>query len=115
MQKIVFDRKKLFDNMGGMEDLVESSIEIFIEYSPEYLSKIKAAIDVKSVEELKHTAHSFKGSALNAGAPAAAATLLTMEKMGSGEETFDEAGRLFVELEKNIADYIEEVKKQGLV
>jgi len=115
MQSIIFDREKLFENMGGMEDLVKSSIEIFLEYYPENLLKIKTAIDMKNIENIKRGAHSLKGSALNAGASAAAETLGTLEMIETRDGSLPEAVRLFIELEKNIADYDEEVKKQGLV
>lgn len=101
--------------MGGMEDLVKSSIEIFLEYYHENLLKIKTAIDIKNIENIKRSAHSLKGSALNAGASAAAATLEKMETIETHDGSLPEAARLFIELEKNIADYGEEVKKQGLV
>jgi len=115
MQSIIFDRDSLYENMGGMEDLMKSSIEVFIEYSPEYLLKIKNAIDIKNIEEMNRSAHSLKGSALNAGAGMVVETLISMEMTGAGEDSIHEAGRLFAELEKNIADYIEEVKKQGMI
>ncbi|HNY10099.1 MAG TPA: Hpt domain-containing protein [Candidatus Wallbacteria bacterium] len=115
MQKIIFDRDGLTVNMGGMEDLVKGSVEVFLEFSPQFLSKIKNSIDLKNMMDVRLNVHSLKGSALNSGATAIVETLKKIEALEPGDKYFAEAECLFIELENDYADYAEEVKKQGLI
>ena len=68
---------------GIMGDDFGLLIETFTRDSEQRLVSLSAAIDSQDAESLRSTAHSFKGSSSNVGAPALAEFCFHLETMGA--------------------------------
>ncbi|HNY10672.1 MAG TPA: ATP-binding protein [Candidatus Wallbacteria bacterium] len=110
----VFNADRVKRNLGDIDGLIETAVKSFIETFPEYVSDIKKAIENKSADELKKSAHKQKGTALNAGADKIADILFTLEKIGSSKDISD-AGNLAAALDGEFNKYLEKIKELNII
>lgn len=76
------DTETLAELKEVMEDEFQVLIDTFLSDSQKRLALIKSALASASADDLRSSAHSFKGSSSNIGAPALAGHLKKMEDMG---------------------------------
>ncbi len=108
-----FDREKLDEIMGGIEEIMQEAIDLFIDSATDNISEIQKAINSNDAQQVKKFAHKLKGSALNACAMKTIEVLTGLEK-ASDENDFVKIKDLFESLNDSIDSYEQEVKKQGL-
>jgi CheY-like chemotaxis protein len=107
-----FDPNALREVMGGSEELLRTTMQMFIEDSSGHIEALRAAIDKKNAEDLRRVAHTIKGLALNFGARSASATALELEMIGKQGKTevsmqqLDDLESRLSELAKNFAQYL---------
>ena len=98
-----FDRAAVLDRCGGDEDLLGELVSIFRQDLPDYLQRIKTAIDTGDDDELARAAHTLKGPLGTLGFDAAQTLALELETMGRTSDTSEAAdrfGELGTELEQ---------------
>ncbi len=76
------DTETLAELKEVMEDEFQVLIDTFLSDSQKRLASIKQALESDSADDLRSSAHSFKGSSSNIGAPTLAGHLKKMEDMG---------------------------------
>ncbi len=108
-----FNREKLDEIMGGIEEIMRESIELFLEGVTDEIGNIQKAINSKDFQLTKKLAHKLKGSALNACADNTSDILARME-LAADENNFEKLGDLFETLNDAIDDFEIEVKNAGL-
>jgi HPt (histidine-containing phosphotransfer) domain-containing protein len=75
--------ERALENADGSEELLIELAGVFIAECPEMMRQIRAAIDDGNVQELRRTAHSFKGAARLFAAAAATEAAFALETMGA--------------------------------
>jgi two-component system sensor histidine kinase/response regulator len=85
-----FDRDDFLERLDGDEELFVAVIQLFLEDCPEQLDAIKAALDARSAEDVRISAHALKGSAATLSAFRLAEAAERMERFGA-ERQLDEA------------------------
>jgi len=102
----VLDETALLSQVDGDIKLLRQLITIFLADSPKALSEIRRALELRDVEELKRTAHAFRGSVSIFAAPAAREAALKLEllaregDMGRVPEAFASLQREVTRLKK---------------
>ncbi|MBK1872103.1 MULTISPECIES: Hpt domain-containing protein [Marinobacter] len=76
------DEEALAELQDVMEDEFETLINTYLSDSRDRIESLKKAISDGDAEALAHTAHSFKGSCINIGAPRLGALCREVEKAG---------------------------------
>ncbi len=76
---LCFNREKLWERFGGDEEIIKDILDSFFEEVPEYLEKIKEAIDNQDMEEIESIAHALKGTAANVNADGLRKAALELE------------------------------------
>jgi HPt (histidine-containing phosphotransfer) domain-containing protein len=72
----------------GQPDIVTEFIDIFLEDLPTRIEGISSAVEAKSADQIRSTAHALKGSAASIGAAQLAALCSSLEAIGkSGDPT----------------------------
>ncbi len=74
-----FDKEKLLERFGGDKETVEIVLESFFQETPEFLEKIKDAMDRNDIEEVRSNCHALKGAAANVNAERLKKAALEME------------------------------------
>jgi len=98
-----FDPNALRAVMGGSEELLRTTMRMFIEDSAGHINSLRKAVEKKDPEELRRVAHTIKGLALNFGAHTASATALELELVGKNGNT-DVSTQLLDDLEKRLTE-----------
>jgi signal transduction histidine kinase/DNA-binding response OmpR family regulator len=75
----VFDRETAFGRANGDRSLLAELSGIFLEETPEALSRIEQALEAGDKESIARLAHRLKGALLTLAAPAAAKAALDLE------------------------------------
>jgi HPt (histidine-containing phosphotransfer) domain-containing protein len=78
----VCDLSGTLARMGGDQQLLQQIVQFFQEDAPEYLSRLRAAVDGRNPEGVLHAAHSLHGLVATFGAEAAALAALRLEDIG---------------------------------
>lgn len=76
--------------IGGDTELLGELSQLFIDDVPNYLEKIRAAIDASDAAALRRAAHTFKGAASNFEATAVVDAARQLEEMGKQNELSDQ-------------------------
>ncbi len=105
----IFDGEFLMSNTGGRKDLADELILIFIETFEKELSRAGALIEANDFEQMRLCAHKIKGSALNVGANAIAATAAGFEAAAKSS-AMDEAGQLYMRLKSDYEKFKNTIK-----
>jgi CheY-like chemotaxis protein len=95
---LCFNREKLWERFGGDEEIVKDILESFFQEAPEFLEKIKEAIDNQDMEDIESISHALKGTAGNVNADAlrkATLELETQAKKGN-PEAFSEQHKIIM-------------------
>ena len=108
-----FNREKLDEIMGGIEEIMRESIELFLEGVTDSIGDIQSAVKLKDAQLIKKLVHKLKGSALNACADNTSDVLSKME-YAADENDFEKLGGLFETLNDAINDFEREVKNARL-
>lgn len=108
-----FNREKLDEIMGGIEDIMRESVELFLEGVTDNIGDIQNAVKLKDAQLTKKLLHKLKGSALNACADKTSDLLAKME-YAADENDFEKLGDLFETLNDAINDFEREVKNARL-
>lgn len=87
------DEEALAELQDVMEDEFDVLIRTYINDSVDRISSIRQALDAGEADALVKTAHSFKGSCVNIGAPRLGALCLEIEDAGR-EQRFNEVASL---------------------
>lgn len=82
MSQSVLDRKKLIQLLDGNPGLIETIIDSFLEDCPEYMDKIRAAVDRRDATALEQEAHGLKGATGSLRAKPASEAAARLEEMG---------------------------------
>lgn len=108
-----FNREKLDEIMGGIEEIMRESIELFLEGVTDNIGDIQNAVKLKDAQLTKKLVHKLKGSALNACADKTSDLLAKMEQTAD-ENDFEKLEYLFETLNDAINDFEREVKNARL-
>jgi signal transduction histidine kinase/CheY-like chemotaxis protein len=76
---LCFNREKLWERFGGDEEIIKDILNSFFEEAPEFLERIKEAIDKQNIEDIESIAHALKGTAGNVNADALRKAALELE------------------------------------
>jgi CheY-like chemotaxis protein len=101
----VLDREIAIARTGGDRALLAELAGIFLEETPETLSRIERALEARDAPSIERLAHRLKGALLTLAAPAAARAALDLETAaGSGaeREAFDRLRREVSRLEEEL-------------
>jgi HPt (histidine-containing phosphotransfer) domain-containing protein len=85
----VFDADALLERLGDDRELQQELAQLFLEQTPRTLAEIHTALEQDRMDQLKHLAHSLKGSIRVFGAKAAAEAAEAMEKKASANDRND--------------------------
>ena len=80
------DEEALAELQDVMEDEFEILIHTFINDSRERVAGLRHAIESRDTTAVAHTAHSFKGSCINIGAPQLGELCRQVEAAGKAED-----------------------------
>lgn len=83
------DEEALAELQDVMEDEFEMLIQTYLNDSRERIESLKAALNEGKAEAFAKTAHSFKGSCINIGAPRLGQLCREVEKAGRDERLSD--------------------------
>lgn len=92
------DEEALAELQDVMEDEFEMLIQTYLKDSKERIESLKAAMKDGNADTFAKTAHSFKGSCINIGAPRLGALCRKAEKAGQ-EERLNDAPPVLVAIE----------------
>jgi two-component system, sensor histidine kinase and response regulator len=97
---VVLDLSALLGQLEGDRELLREMVDLFLEDSPELLSRIRDAVRRGDAADLERAAHTLKGSVSNFRARAAAHAALRLEMIGrSGDLAEAEAALADLEQE----------------
>lgn len=108
-----FDRDKLFEIMGGIEDIMREAVDLLLESAENDMPGIRKAVNSKDALMVKTLAHKLKGSALNACADRAV-EILTGIETAAADNDLEKAEELFESLYDAFDDFGSAAKKEGL-
>ncbi|HBC74128.1 MAG: hypothetical protein A2008_12475 [Candidatus Wallbacteria bacterium GWC2_49_35] len=108
-----FDREKLSEIMGGIEDIMREAVDLLLESAENDMPGIRKAINSKDALMIKTLAHKLKGSALNACADRAVEILSGIET-AAADNDLEKAEELFESLYDAFDDFGGAAKKEGL-
>ncbi|MHC4267421.1 MAG: Hpt domain-containing protein [Planctomycetota bacterium] len=93
-EKIVFDKNKALNIIGGDEEFLREIVEIFLVDVTQQVSEIKKAVESRNREALEKSSHKLKGAVGNFGENATFKTALELETIGK-ENRMDEAEGIY--------------------
>jgi HPt (histidine-containing phosphotransfer) domain-containing protein len=96
----VLDREKAMARASGDRGLLVELAGIFLEETPETLSRIAEALEKDDAKSIARLAHRLKGALLTLAAPAAAESALALEQSPEGAPAREAFGRLQKELSR---------------
>jgi HPt (histidine-containing phosphotransfer) domain-containing protein len=102
----VLDRKKAMARASGDRGLLVELAGIFLEETPETLSRMAQALERDDAKSMARLAHRLKGALLTLAAPAAAEAALALEQSPSGAP----AREAFSRLQKEVSRVEDELK-----
>lgn len=85
----IVDLERIKETSDGDTEFEIELIEMYLEDAKENVDLIKKALDTQNSDELKHAAHTLKGSSANIGAIATEKAALALERRG-GENNFND-------------------------
>ena len=99
------------------KDILGSLSKLYIDTTPEIISKMKLLLSKKSYEELGREAHSLKSSSANIGARKIMELCKVIEYKILGEEKFsdEELSSLITQVSEVFPETIEELKKLPII
>ncbi len=106
------DEEALAELQDVMEDEFDVLIDTYLKDSRERIASLRLAIGDRDPEAFARTAHSFKGSCFNIGAPHLGELCLVAEKAGK-EEQMEEASDLVDGIEaefRTVSKMLEELR-----
>lgn len=83
------DEEALAELQDVMDDEFDVLIHTYINDSAERVSSMRAALEAGDADALAKTAHSFKGSSINIGAPRLGALCMEVEEAGRASRLAD--------------------------
>jgi CheY-like chemotaxis protein/HPt (histidine-containing phosphotransfer) domain-containing protein len=108
----VLDRETAIGRASGDRALLAELTGIFLEETPETLSRVEQALEARDAKAIERLAHRLKGALLTLAAPAAAQAALELETAASaGPES---AGKAFDRLRQEVSRLEEELKSLAL-
>lgn len=111
---VTFNKKALFENMGGVDELIKDSLFLFMKYAPHNLENIGQAVETGDPVKLKNFSHSMKSTARSVGAEIMADLLYGLEKCGA-EGRIDESARaMYKDLAAQYDEFIKTLDAEGL-
>jgi histidine phosphotransfer protein HptB len=103
-----------YDNLNMLKEVIgddlKSILESFNEITPSVIQQLEQAIAEQNPEQVRHHAHTLKGSAANVGAIALPALAYEMENMGRAGEISD-APALFEKITASYTELTNEVNR----
>jgi HPt (histidine-containing phosphotransfer) domain-containing protein len=78
----VFNRQDCLERVGGDEELLEEMVQMFMEYTPGQLQRMRQAWEAGDVARMLGEAHSLKGAASTISAEALKKVALDLELSG---------------------------------
>ena len=106
-----FDRDDFLKRLDGDEELFVSVIQLFLQDCPERLDAIRAALDARSAEDIRVSAHALKGAAATMSASRLAKAAETMERFGA-ERQLDAAAAEWTRLSEEASLVTEMLGRQ---
>jgi PAS domain S-box-containing protein len=101
--RVIFDKDAALSCYGGDASILKMVAELFLTECHNQMSSIRQAIDQQNGQQLRMSAHRFKGSVGQLGSPAAMAAALLLENQGKRHDFFN--------IEANWSDLVEKVDK----
>jgi protein-histidine pros-kinase len=109
----VLDRETAIGRASGDRELLAELAWIFLEETPETLSRIEEALEARDAKAIERLVHRLKGALLTLAAPAAAQAALELETAaGAGPE--GASREAFDRLRKEVSRLEEELKSMAL-
>ncbi len=112
----VLDRETAIGRASGDRELLAELARIFLEETPETLSRIEEALEARDAKAIERLAHRLKGALLTLAAPAAAEVALELETAACGgpegapREVFDRLRQEVSRLEEELKSLVLEAK-----
>ena len=103
------DAPNLLNHFSGDEEILLEMIDIFNQGLAELLSNLRDSIEVQDANQLRITAHTFKGVMKNFYAVQSAALALDLEGRGA-EAQFDDALKILNLLEDQLTVFLYELQ-----
>ena len=113
---VVLDRETAIVRAGGDRALLTELTGIFLEETPETLSRIERALEARDTKAIERLAHRLKGALLTLAAPAAAQAALELETaaasgpVGASRDAFDRLRHEVARLEEDLKSLALEAK-----
>ncbi len=103
--KIVFDKDKALNIIGGDKEFLKEIVEIFLVDVPQQVSGIEKAVYSRNGEALEKSSHKLKGAVSNFGENATFKTALKLETIGK-ENRLDEVDETYGTLMKDVESLV---------
>lgn len=108
-----FDREKLDEIMGGVDEIMREAVDLLLEGADEDIDGLRKALEKKDAGLVNKLAHKMKGSALNACASRLASILSDMEKASAAND-LEKASGLFETVGEAVDAFERAARKEGL-
>lgn len=112
MTEVALDRDVVNELRSVMGENFETLVESFFRDSEQRLTLLHDAIQQGEADEVRQTAHSFKGSSGNLGAQVLSGLCLELEQagrsgqLGEASELLERIRQAYVEARRELEDYI---------
>jgi HPt (histidine-containing phosphotransfer) domain-containing protein len=98
---------------GGVEDVVDKMLEIFVHDAVERLAALEAAVSAQNAEDIRFAAHAFKSPAGAVHAKRLATLLADVERAGRDDDV-EAATRLMAEVREECQHVLRYLDQSGV-
>ncbi len=108
--KIVLDKDKALNIIGGDQALLRDIVEIFVVDVFQQMSEIQEAVNSRNNDALEKSSHKLKGAVSNFGEIATFKTAFKLEKIGK-ENRLDDVDEIYGTLVKDVENLVNRLKE----
>ncbi len=112
-QPEVFDREELMERVGGNEAICKQVVKLFMDNMPEYIRKLKAALQKNDARQIQFQAHTVKGMAANVAAQGMHRIASELEDAGE-EGNWEKIHVLITEMDSEFKNVLSALFDAGL-
>ncbi len=112
-QPDIFDREELMERVGGNEDICKQVVKLFMDNLPEYIRKLRTALQKNDARQIQFQAHTVKGMAANVAAHRMHSIASELEDAGE-EAAWEKISLLITEMESEFKNVLSALFDAGL-
>jgi len=112
-QPDVFDREELMERVGGNEAICKQVLKLFMDNLPEYIRKLRTALQKNDAGQIQFQAHTVKGMAANVAAHRMHSIASELEDAGE-EGKWEKIPLLITEMESEFKNVLSALFDAGL-